>query len=141
VRTSLSQVLAIALTLALALCPTTGSGAVLAAVPHPPRVVVVVGPVGALTPVYRGIGAAAAREAARWTPDVVALFSPAATWPAVRRALRGASIVVYLGHGNGFPSRYREALHPPTQDGLGLDPVSGADGSAHRYVGEGPIAR
>jgi hypothetical protein len=105
------------------------------------KVAVVVGPVGSLTDMYRSIGTAAAREARRWTDDVVTVFSPDATWPRVRAALRGASIVVYLGHGNGWPSPYRDALYPPTQNGLGLNPVAGGDDSAHQYFGEAFLAR
>ena len=101
----------------------------------------IVGPVGDLTDYYRSIGADAAREARRWTSDVVSVVSPNATWPAVRRALRGASVVVYLGHGNGWPSPYRDALYPPTQDGLGLNPVAGGGDSAHQYFGEAYLAR
>ncbi len=101
-----------------------------------PRVVIIVGPVGELTDRYRAIGAAAARDAAGWTPNVVTIFSPDATWPAVRRALQGASIVVYLGHGNGFPSPHRSALYPPTENGLGLNPVAAGDDNAHQYFGE-----
>ena len=116
------------------------AGPVSAARPAP-RVAVIVGPVGELTDLYRSIGAAAAREARRWTSDVVSVVSPNATWPAVKRALRGASIVVYLGHGNGWPSPYRDALYPPTQDGLGLNPVAGGGDSAHQYFGEAFLAR
>ena len=116
------------------------AGPVSAARPEP-RVAVIVGPVGDLTDYYRSIGADAAREARRWTSDVVSVVSPNATWPAVRRALRGASVVVYLGHGNGWPSPYRDALYPPTQDGLGLNPVAGGGDSAHQYFGESYLAR
>ena len=116
------------------------AGPVSAARPEP-RVAVIVGPVGDLTDFYRSIGADAAREARRWTSDVVTVVSPNATWPAVKRALRGASIVVYLGHGNGWPSPYRDALYPPTQDGLGLNPVAGGGDSAHQYFGEAYLAR
>jgi hypothetical protein len=112
-----------------------------AAVRPEPRVTIIVGPVGELTDFYRSIGAAAAREARRWTGDVVSVVSPDATWPAVKRALRGASIVVYLGHGNGWPSPYRDALYPATQDGLGLNPVSGGGDIAHQYFGEAALAR
>ncbi len=105
------------------------------------KVAIIVGPVGGLTDLYRSIGSAAAREARRWTDDVVTVFSPDATWPRVKAALRGASIVVYLGHGNGWPSPYRDALYPPTQNGLGLNPVAGADDSAHQYFGEAFLAR
>ena len=112
-----------------------------AAAPAEPRVAVIVGPAGDLTDLYRSIGTAAAREARRWTSDVVTVFSPDATWPAVKRALRGASIVVYLGHGNGWPSPYRDALYPQTQDGLGLNPVAGGGDTAHQYFGEAFLAR
>ena len=96
--------------------------------PRPePRVAIIVGPAGGLTGLTARSGRTAAREARRWTSDVVTVITPNATWPAVKRALRGASIVVYLGHGNGLPSPYRDALYPPTQDGLGLNPVAGGD--------------
>ena len=67
-------------------------------------------------------GTCRGRHRRRYTPDVVELYSPNATWPAVREALQGASLVVYMGHGNGLPSRYRDALYPPTQNGFGLNP-------------------
>jgi hypothetical protein len=112
-----------------------------AAVERAPRVVVIVGPVGDLTDDYRAVGAAAAREASKWTPDVVTIASPNATWPAVKRALQGASVVIYLGHGNGFPSPYRSTLYPPSENGLGLNPVAGGDDTAHQYFGESFLAR
>ena len=39
--------------------------------------------------------------------------------------MTGASIVVYLGHGNGWPSLYRDQLTPSTQNGMGLNPNVG----------------
>jgi hypothetical protein len=129
-----SGLLAIALLVCLAPFPPPGArGAT-------PRVVVVVGPVGGLTDDYRADGRAAAAEARRYTDDVVTIYSPNATWPAVRRALQGASLVVYLGHGNGWPSRYGTTLNPRTQDGLGLNPVAGVDDVAHQYFGEWHLA-
>jgi hypothetical protein len=106
-----------------------------------PRVAVIVGPVGGLTSTYRGIAnqAAAAAEAAG--AQVVKVYSPNATWSAVRRATQGASIVVYLGHGNGWPSPYRDSLFPPTQNGFGLNPVAGVDDVAHQYFGEASVER
>ena len=110
----------------------------------PPRdgvnVVVIVGPVGDLTDRYLARGEAAAREAERFTTNVTRVFTPGATWPQVRRALQGADLVVYLGHGNGWPSQYRDGLYPPTQNGFGLNPVEGGGHDAHQYFGEGPIA-
>jgi hypothetical protein len=114
-------------------------GVALGAAP-PPKVVVIVGPVGEATGRYLARGEAAAREAERFTPNVVRVFTPDATWPAVKRAIQGASMVVYLGHGNGWPSQYRNALYPPTQNGFGLNPVAGAGNDAHEYFGEERIA-
>jgi hypothetical protein len=103
-----------------------------------PKVVVIVGPAGAATPYYKRLADETAAAASRYTTDVVKVYSPDATWPAVKAALQGASIVVYLGHGNGWPSIYRNALYPPTQDGFGLNLHEGA-ADAHQYFGEGPI--
>jgi hypothetical protein len=112
-----------------------------AAAQNAPRVVVIVGPAEGLTDLYRSVGVAAAREARRWTSDVVSVFSPDATWPVVKRALRGASVVIYLGHGNGWPSPYRNAPYPKTQNGLGLNPVAGSGDGSHQYFGESFLAR
>jgi hypothetical protein len=109
-----------------------------AAEPVAPKVVLVVGPAGAATDSYRRLANEAAAEALKLTPNVVKVYSPNATWPAVKRALKGASIVVYLGHGNGWPSRYRNELTPSTQNGMGLNPNAGA-GNVHQYFGEDRI--
>ena len=106
-----------------------------------PKVVVIVGPTGSVTSEYRAIGERAAAEARRWTRNVVALHSPNATWAAAKEAVQGASVVVYLGHGNGWPSRYRSSLWPYSQNGLGLNPVAGGGDSAHQYYGEFYLAR
>jgi hypothetical protein len=103
-----------------------------------PKVAIVVGPAGSATDNYRRLGNEAAAAALKFTPNVVRVFSPDATWPAVKKALNGASIVVYLGHGNGWPSKYRDKLTPDTQNGLGLNPHAGA-GDLHQYFGEGRI--
>jgi len=104
-----------------------------------PKVVFVVGPAGAATSGYRTQARAAAALARHYTPDVVEIYSPDATWPAVKEALQGASLVVYMGHGNGWPSRYRDELFPPTQDGFGLNPEAGGGDSTHQYFGEGVV--
>jgi hypothetical protein len=119
----------------------TAAGAVapaLAASPVP-RVALIVGPVGSLTSTYRSLANAAAAEAQAAGAEVVKVYSPNATWSAVQRATNGASIVVYLGHGNGWPSPYRSSLYPPTQNGFGLNPVAGVDDSAHQYFGEASV--
>ncbi len=112
----------------------TGTG------PAVPKVVVMVGPAGSATNRYRAEARAAAAIARDYTPDVTELYSPNATWPAVKQALQGASLVLYMGHGNGWPSRYRDSLNPATQDGFGLNPTAGGSDATHQYFGEGPIA-
>ena len=103
-----------------------------------PKVVLIVGPAGAATPYYRQLADQAAAAAAKLTPNVVRVYSPDATWEHVKAALQGASVVVYLGHGNGWPSIYRSSLYPPTQNGFGLNPHEGA-ADAHQYFGEDKI--
>ena len=99
------------------------------------RVVVVVGPAGRLTAHYKADANEIVTEARRYTSDVVKIYTPDATWPRVSAAAQGANILVYLGHGNGWPS-----VHGPfqtvTKDGLGLDPGTGADSTRTVYYGE-----
>jgi hypothetical protein len=121
--------------------PAAGVVAPVAAATAVPRVVVIVGPSGTATDRYRAEAREAAALARRYTPDVTELYSPDATWPAVKAALQGASLVIYMGHGNGWPSRYRDNLYPPTQNGFGLNPGTGGDDGTHQYFGEGPIAK
>lgn len=105
-----------------------------------PKVVLIVGPSGAATDRYRAESREAAQLARTLTPDVTELYSPNATWPAVKQALQGASIVVYMGHGNGWPSRYRDELFGGTQNGFGLNPTQGGDDDTHQYFGESRLA-
>ena len=44
-----------------------------------------------------------------------------------------------MGHGNGWPSKYRDSLYPPTQDGFGLNPEAGGDDDTHQYFGEASV--
>ena len=110
---------------------------VVSAAARPAKVVIVVGPTGpGMTDRFRAQADEAARIARRYTPDVTVIASPNATWPRVKAALQDASVVVYMGHGNGWPSRYRDDLFPPTQNGFGLNPVAGGSDSRHQYFGE-----
>jgi hypothetical protein len=104
-----------------------------------PKVVLIVGPAGAATPYYRRLADETAAAAAKLTPNIVRVYSPDATWERVKAALEGASIVVYLGHGNGWPSIYHDKLFPSTEDGFGLNPHAGA-ADVHQYFGEDRIA-
>ncbi len=135
-RLALVAALALTLLLGVAASPLAVTGARAAG----PRVAIIVGPVGSLTAYYRSDAQKAAAEARRYTDDVVTVYSPDATWGAARAAMAGASLVVYLGHGNGWPSRYSSRLNPRTQDGLGLNPVAGKGDLAHQYFGEAYLA-
>jgi hypothetical protein len=44
-----------------------------------------------------------------------------------------------MGHGNGWPSKYRDALYPPTQNGFGLNPKAGTGDYTHQYFGEASV--
>ena len=70
------------------------------------KVVIVVGPSATTTPTTRPTPSEIATEARRWTPNVVKLTTPNATWSRVKAAMQGANVFVYLGHGNGWPSPY-----------------------------------
>jgi hypothetical protein len=133
-RALLSAVLASGLVIVVSLLTASPADAA------EPKVAIIVGPAGAATDAYRADGERAAAEARRFTSAVVTVVSPDATWPAARAAMEGASIVVYLGHGNGWPSPHSDSLRPATQDGLGLNPVAGVDDVAHQYFGEAYLA-
>jgi hypothetical protein len=134
-----ASVILLLVVLALMAAGPFGPASVAAASRAAPKVAIVVGPAGYATANYKRLADEAAAEAERFTPNVVKVYSPNATWPAVKQALTGASIVVYLGHGNGWPSRYRNRLTPSTQNGMGLNPNVGAD--THQYFGEARIGK
>ena len=127
--------------LLVALVGATGVAAPATAAAPVPKVALIVGPVGSITDRYRALADSAAKAAQAAGAEVVKVYSPNATWPAVKSAVTGASIVVYLGHGNGWPSRYRDSLYPPSQNGFGLNPVAGGDDSKHQYFGEKSVGR
>ena len=75
--------------------------------------------------------------ARKYTPDVTEIYSPNATWPAVSAALQGASVVIYMGHGNGWPSRYRERAVPAAaRTASASNPSAGNGDGTHQYFGE-----
>ena len=47
-------------------------------------------------------------------------YSPKATPRRVLRAVDGANIVIYFGHGTGFPNPYSKTLRPEVENGWGL---------------------
>ena len=69
---------------------------------------------------------------------MVEIYSPHATWSKVKSAAQGANVLIYLGHGNGYPSPYG-AFNAKTKDGMGLNSSDGS--SSHTYYGEYYIDR
>jgi flagellar hook assembly protein FlgD len=102
------------------------------------KAVVIVGPSGSLQGSNNAAGRAIADLAASYGLDVRRVFHPYATWAKVLDNIQGASIVVYLGHGNGWPSPY-SPYQEDTKDGFGLNASSGS--SSVKYYGATPIAR
>jgi hypothetical protein len=132
---------ATAVALLVSILGAVGAIAPVSAAARVPKVVLLVGPAGGVTASYRRLADQAAAVAVDAGAQVVKVYSPNATWDAVRAAVTGASVVVYLGHGNGWPSRYRNALYPPTQNGFGLNPMAGVDDDAHQYFGEASVSK
>jgi hypothetical protein len=99
------------------------------------RVVVVVGPVESLTSRYIADGKALAAQARSYGASVTAIYSPNATWTKVKSALQGADLLIYLGHGNGWPSPYAP-FRATSKDGLGLNATAGHGNSNLKYYGE-----
>ena len=105
-----------------------------------PKVVLIVGATGPTTATYRSDADAVYAEAIKYTPNVVKVYSPNATWAAVKTAVTGAQIVVYMGHGNGWPSPYTYDPLFTTKDGFGLNATAGNGDSNNKYYGEPSIA-
>ena len=104
------------------------------------KVVVVVGPAGSSTAKYRDSARVYANLARSYGASVTEIYSPYATWTRVRSAAQGANLLIYLGHGNGYPSPYG-AFQKYTKDGMGLNATSGNGNSNTKYWGEYYIDR
>ena len=133
-----TRLLRVALPLCIALVVTATTPGARAASPsagYAPRVVIVVGPAGSSTRDYLGKARAYAAQARRYGASVTLVLHPRATWARVLAATQGANVLIYLGHGNGWPSRYRP-YQGVTKNGLGLNTADGAPASRVRYFGE-----
>ena len=99
------------------------------------KVVVVVGPAGSSTADYRSSARTYAQIARGYGAAVTEIYSPYATWSKVKAAAQGANLLIYLGHGNGWPSPYGP-FQRYTKDGLGLNATSGNGNYNVKYYGE-----
>jgi hypothetical protein len=105
----------------------------------PARVAIIVGPVGdELTPEYLVIAEMAAAAAEARGARVARAYSPNATPEAVVAAVEGANIVVYLGHGTGFPNPYSDVPNPAVVNGWGLQGPA-ADGTHSDVLADGHL--
>ena len=87
-----------------------------------PKVAIIVGPVGSLTTNYRKSANRVADAAIAAGATVVKAYSPKATWSRVRNAVDGANVVVYFGHGNGYPNPYTSGYeYTDRVNGFGLN--------------------
>jgi hypothetical protein len=102
------------------------------------KAVVIVGPTGSLTSQNLTNGEKVARAAEARGMDVRRIFHPRATWQRVLANIQGANLVVYMGHGNGWPSPYGP-FQEKTKNGFGLNPYEGAGAGQHKYYGGNPI--
>ena len=85
----------------------------------PPKVAIIVGPVGSLTPTYLALAELAAGRAERNGATVSRAYSPNATPANVLAAVADANVVIYFGHGYGHPSPYG-GLNTAKQNGWAL---------------------
>jgi hypothetical protein len=132
--------LAVAVAIGLAMPAASPAPAAAATPPDGPRVVIIVGATHGTTSKYRDYANAAYAEAIKYTPDVVKVYSPNATWSKVKAATTGASIVIYFGHGNGWPSPYTYDPQYTTKNGFGLNATAGNGDSNTKYYGEPSVA-
>jgi len=104
------------------------------------KVVIVVGPTGSATDNYRSSANRLADTARSYGANVVKVYSPYATWSRVQDAARNANVLIYLGHGNGWPSPYAP-FSETSKDGMGLNASAGNGNSNTKYFGEYYMAK
>jgi hypothetical protein len=95
-----------------------------------------VGPAGSLTSSYIRSARGYAAQARSYGATVVEVYTPNATWARVRAAVQGANLLVFLGHGNGFPNPYNSTLTPLKVDGFGLNGSLTSGNVRTTYYGE-----
>ena len=104
------------------------------------KVVIVVGPVGSATSSYKDSARKLADLARSYGASVKEIYSPYATWTRVRDASVGANVLIYLGHGNGWPSPYYP-YSTATKNGMGLNSSYGNGNSNTKYYGQDYMLR
>ena len=104
------------------------------------KVVIVVGPVGGATASYRSSANKLADQARSYGASVTKVYTPNATWSRVYEAAKGANLLIYLGHGNGWPSTHAP-FDVKAKDGMGLNRTADSGNSNTKYFGEYYMAK
>jgi len=122
---------------AVFIAAVTLAAAVMVAAPAPAsavgeKVAIIVGPVGGLSTSYRSMGDRVATAATEAGATVVKAYTPNATWANVKAAVNGANVIVYLGHGNGYPNPYGANELTDRSNGWGLN-TSTTNGDADSW--------
>ncbi len=134
--------LALAVGLLVAGTAFVGNASKVVAASYQAKVVIVVGQTQGATIRYMDDANRAAKVFAKYTTDITKVYSPYATWSAVKAAARGANILVYMGHGSGYPNPYLSYFQPNGDNGMGLNAVAGeSSGAPAKYYGENYMAQ
>jgi flagellar hook assembly protein FlgD len=129
-------VIALLCALAAQLAPgSIGARPVRADTVRVPKAVFIVGPTGSLTDDNLADAEKMAQQAEAVGMEVHRVFFPHATWDNVLANIQDANLVVYMGHGYGWPSPYTATLTESRQDGMGLNSYDGSGRNAHTYYG------
>jgi hypothetical protein len=102
--------------------------------PAPLKAVFISGPTHGQTDENLAYSEELALQAESLGMEVHRVYHPNATWLNVMAAIEGANLVVYMGHGYGWPSPY-PPFREKFQDGLGLNPYEGGSKSDVDYYG------
>jgi flagellar hook assembly protein FlgD len=100
-----------------------------------PKAVFIVGPTGSLTDMDLTDAERMAEQAEAVGMEVHRVFFPHATWDNVLANIQNANLVVYMGHGYGWPSAYTDVLTESRQDGMGLNTFDGSGQDQYTYYG------
>lgn len=101
-----------------------------------PKAVIIVGPTNEVTASNLTDAEKMAQQAEAAGMDVRRVFFPHSTWDNVLANIQGASLVVYMGHGYGWPSPYTRDLTESRQNGMGLvDPDRPVHPDNYKYYG------
>jgi hypothetical protein len=130
---------ALVLALGLALLPAAQLTSTVRADTPRLKAVLIVGPTHEHTDHYLEDAEVMAVQAEAAGYDVRRVFHPYATWDNVLANIQGANIVVYMGHGYGWPSPYTSRMMEDRQNGMGLNPYVGSLKSERKYYGAKPI--